>query len=83
MSKSQNGGAAVGVELKHLHRIAEIEVEHLVRVEEVQFRKDACFQQVVDCCALRASSARQIHVCRRSESTPEIPAFHGVRMEIQ
>jgi len=71
------------VELQHLYRVAVVEVEDLVRVENVHLRECAGFEKVVDGRGGWAHSAREIErrfaaVCSAVEA-----AFNRVRFEAE
>jgi hypothetical protein len=47
------------MELKHFNRVAEIEVEDLVGIEDVHLGESSRFEEVADCGPDGANSARQ------------------------
>lgn len=82
-AERQNGSAAVREQLKHFDRVAEVEVEHFVGVENVQLRELSLFEQVVDRGALGPHAAGEIEVCSGGVGTPERSAFNRVGIEVE
>ena len=71
------------MELQHLHRVAEIEVEDLVRVEHVHLGEGSLLQQVVDGRALRPRAARQLDRSGRCVGAAKVAALDRMRLQLQ
>lgn len=71
------------MELEHLHRIAEIEVEDLVRREHVHLREATGLEQVVDGRSCCAAALRRVYLKRRRISAAEVAALNNVGDELK
>jgi hypothetical protein len=82
-SERENGRAPVGIELHHLNRVAEVEVEDFVGVEQVHLRECAGFEEVVDGGALGTGSAGKIDGSGGGKGSAEVTALDGVGSQIE
>src|ERR1700721_2943879 len=82
-SKSENGGAAIRMQQKNLHRIAEIEVEDLVGGEDVHLGEGALFEQVINRCAHGPHAALEFHIEFRRISAAIPAALDRMRLELE
>ena len=82
-SKGEERGAPVWVELQHLHRVAEVEVEDLVGVEDVHLGEGSRLEQVVDGRALRSRAARQVDVPARGVGAAERAALNADAVRVE
>jgi hypothetical protein len=82
MAENHEAGSAVGVKLKHLDGIAEVEVEDLVGLEHVHFGELALLEQVVDRRALGTGATGQIECGGSGPGLPEMSAFDGMGIEL-
>jgi len=83
LAKSEDGGAAVFVELEHLDGVAEIEVEDLVGLEDVHLGEGSGFQEIVDGGAGGALAAREIDGAGGGIGAAEVATFDGMGLEIE
>ncbi len=74
-------GTAVWVELQHFNRVAEVEVEDLIRIENVHFGKRSRLEQVIDRGALGTHAAGQIDGSGRGVRPAIEAALHWMRFE--
>ncbi len=81
--KSEERRAPVGMQLEHLHGVAEIKVKNLVGVEDVHFRESSRFKKVVNGRALGTRAAWQLDRLRRRVGSPEPTAFNGMWLQLQ
>ena len=76
-------GATIRQELEHLDRVAEIEVEDLIRVEDVHLAEGAGLEEVVDSSPLMTSAAWELNFSRGGVGSAEGAALDGVRLEAE
>ena len=81
--KSENSGAAIGMKLEHLDRVAEIEVEDFVRGKHMHFGVGSRFEKVVDGRAHGAVAARHSYAVGGDEGLAVEAALDRVRFELQ
>ena len=80
-AKREDSGAAIGEELEHLDRVAEIEVEDFVGCKDVHLGEGSRLQQVVDGGADGARAARKLDSLTGGVGLAEEAALDRVRFE--
>lgn len=83
LSKSKKRGAPVGVELQHLHRISQVEVEDLVGIQLVHLREGAGSEQVVDRRAVGPPATGQFDSAWCNVCLAEVPALDRMRFQVE
>jgi hypothetical protein len=83
VSEDDDGGAAIGMKLKHLDGVAQIKVEDFIGIEQVHFRELIVFEEIVDRSAWGAEAAGQMEGGRRCPGLAEAAAFDGVGIELE
>ena len=82
-AKSEDRGAAILMELQHFYRIAEVEVEGLVGVQDVHFGEGAGLEEIVDGGGGGADAAGKVEGCGSGVGAAEGAAFEGVGLEVE